>query len=142
MEEFRATEIFLNDDLGEYGNPEWRVNLTNIFDVGDWSFLLQSRYISEMIYDVQEDTTEATSGFYSCVQAGDTPCLLDETMEDYWVHDVSAAWRSDTWVVRLGVRNVLDEAPPITDDNALSVLGGIGYDLLGRTVFLNVTVGL
>jgi outer membrane receptor protein involved in Fe transport len=46
------------------------------------------------------------------------------------------------WVVRVGVRNVLDEAPPITDDNALSVLGGIGYDLLGRTVFLNVTVGL
>ena len=141
-EEFRATEVFLNDDLGEYANPEWRVNLTNIFDVGDWSFLLQSRYISEMIYDVQEPTTEATSGFYTCVQAGDTPCLLDETMEDYWVHDVSAAWRSDTWVVRVGVRNVLDEAPPITDDNALSVLGGIGYDLLGRTVFLNVTVGL
>ena len=140
-EEFRATEVFLNDDLGEYGNPEWRVNLTNIFEVGDWSFLLQSRYIDEMIYDVQEPTTEATSGFYSCVQAGDTPCLLDETMEEYWVHDVSAAYRSDMWVVRLGIRNVLDEAPPLTDDNALSILGGIGYDLLGRTVFLNVTAG-
>ena len=75
------------------------------------------------------------------MQAGDTPCVLDEVMEDYWVHDVSAAWRSDMYVVRLGVRNVLDEAPPITDDNALSVLGGIGYDLLGRTVFLNLTAG-
>jgi iron complex outermembrane receptor protein len=141
-EEFRADEIFLDDDLGEYSNPKWRVNLTNIFEVGDWSFLLQSRYIDQMIYDVQEPTTEATSFFYSCVQAGDEPCLLDETMESYWVHDVSAAWRSDMYVVRLGIRNAFDNAPPLTDDNALSILGGIGYDLQGRTVFLNVTVGL
>jgi iron complex outermembrane receptor protein len=63
-------------------------------------------------------------------------------VEDYWVHDVSAAYRGDTWVVRLGVRNVLDEAPPLTNNNNLGTLAGIGYDLNGRTVFLNVTVGL
>jgi len=141
-EEFRATEIFLNNDLREFGNPEWRVNLTNIFDVGDFTFMLQSRYISEMIEDNDDPEDEDTSFFSACVQADDGPCLWYDNVDDYWVHDVSAAYRSDSWVVRLGVRNVLDEAPPLTNNNDLGTLAGIGYDLNGRTVFLNVTVGL
>ena len=157
-EEYRPDEIFLNNDLREFGNPEWRINLTNIFDVGDWTFMLQSRYMSEMIED-NDDPEDSTSSFFSpCIQADDGfvgfpdqdpitgipdgRCRWYDNVEDYWVHDVSAAYRGDTWTARLGVRNVLDEAPPLTNNNNLGTLAGIGYDLNGRTVFLNVTVGL
>ena len=141
-EEFRATEVFLDNDLREFGNPEWRVNITNIFEVGDWSFLLQSRYISEMIEDNDDPEDPVTTFFSPCVQAGDTPCLSYDNVDDYWLHDVSAAWRNGMYVVRAGVRNVFDEAPPLTNNNDLGTLGGIGYDLRGRTVFLNITLAL
>lgn len=154
-EEFRATEIFLNDDLGEFGNPEWRLNVTNIFDIGDWRLLFQSRYTGSMIEDNDDAEDAVTSGFSPCIQAGDTftgfpnqdpatglpdgTCRSYDNLESYWVHDVSASWRSDSYVVRFGFSNVLDEPPPLTNNNALSVLGGIGYHLTGRTMFVNVT---
>jgi len=141
-EEFRATEIFVNDNLREFGNPEWRGNLTNIISWRDWSFLWQTRYIGEQIEDNDDPEDPVTSGFSPCVQADDTPCLSYDDLEDYWVHDVAASWRTDSYVIRFGVNNVFDEAPPLTNNNNLSTLGGIGYDLRGRTVFLNVTVGM
>ncbi|MEM9401292.1 MAG: TonB-dependent receptor [Pseudomonadota bacterium] len=141
-EEFRADEIFLDNDLREFGNPEWRVNVTNIVDVADWRFILQSRFIDDMIEDNDDPEDETTSFFNPCVQAGDGPCLSFDNLDTYWVHDLSAAWRSDSYIVRFGVRNLFDEAPPLTNNNSLGLLGGIGYDLQGRTLFLNVTAGL
>ena len=138
-EEFRATEIFVDNDLREFGNPEWRVNLTNIFDVGDWRFLLQSRYTGAMIEDNDDPEDETSSFFDPCIQADDGPCFWYDNVESYWVHDMSTSWRSDSYVVRFGVSNVLDDAPPLTNNNDLGTLGGIGYDLLGRTLFLNVS---
>ncbi|NNL47069.1 MAG: TonB-dependent receptor, partial [Acidimicrobiia bacterium] len=105
-EEFRATEIFVDNDLREFGNPEWRVNLTNILEYGDWSFLWQARYIGSQIEDNDDPEDESTSGFNPCVQAGDGPCLSFDNLEDYLVHDISGTWRSDSYVVRLGVSNL------------------------------------
>lgn len=140
-EEFRVTETFLNNRLREYGNPEWRVNLTNVIGVGDWTFLLQSRYISTMIEDNDDPFDLVTSGLNPCVQAGDTPCIQLDNLEPYWVHDATVAWRADNMIIRFGVSNVLDDAPPLTNNNSLGSLGGLGYDIGGRTVFGNVTIG-
>lgn len=140
-EEFRATETFLNDQLREFGNPEWRVNLTNVFNFGDWTILLQSRYISSMIEDNDDPEDEQTSFFNPCVQAGDTPCLSYDNLDPYWVHDATVAWRSDDLVVRVGISNVFDDAPPYTNNNNLGSLGGLGYDIGGRTLFGNITIG-
>jgi len=141
-EEFRATEIFLDDDLNEFGNPEWRVNLTNIFEYGDWRFLWQTRYIGAMIED-NDDPEDGTSSFFDpCMQADDAPCFWYDNVGSYRVHDFSTAWRGDLFMVRFGVTNVFDDAPPLTNNNSLGSLGGIGYDFRGRTVFLNVTAAL
>ena len=164
-EEFRATEIFIDDDLGEFGNPEWRLNLTNILEYGDWSFLWQSRYIDSQIEDNDDPEDSTASGFNPCIQAGDTfmgfpdqdpitgipdgRCRSFDNADDYMVHDMSVAWRGESYVVRFGVTNVFDEAPPLTNNNELfdtvangAGVGGVGYDLRGRTVFLNVSAGL
>jgi len=143
-EEYSATEIIIDNDLNEFGNPEWRLNVTNIFEYRDWSFLWQTRYIDAMIEDNLDigDEDGSTSGLYVCNRAGDTPCLWYDDVQSYRVHDVSAAWRGDSFTVRLGVTNVFDDAPPLTMNNDLGSLGGLGYDFRGRTVFLNVTAGL
>jgi iron complex outermembrane receptor protein len=160
-EEFRATEIFLNDNLTEFGNPEWRLNVTNVVEWRDFSFLWQYRYIDAMIEDVEDltDQDDTSSGFNPCIQAGDTftghpyiedgRCVQFDDVGSYTVHDVAAAWRGDSMTVRFGVSNVFDDAPPITNNNSLfdsaangSGVGGLGYDFRGRTFFLNVTVGL
>ncbi|RIJ14390.1 TonB-dependent receptor [Henriciella mobilis] len=150
-EQFLVDGIFVDDDLGEYGNPEWRLNFTNILNWNDYRLLFQSRYIGEMIEDNDDPFDQVTSGFNPCVQAGDqfpagspqapngAACISYDNAEEYWVHDMSVAWQGDTLIVRGGISNVFDEAPPLTNNNDLGTLGGIGYDLGGRTLFLNVT---
>lgn len=130
-----------NDNLGEYGNPEWRLNLTNIFQYSDYSFLFQSRYIDSMIEDnvAAQRNEVTTSGFSPCVQAGDGPCLQFDDLDSYWVHDMSVRYETGTWVLRGGISNVFDDAPPLTTNNGIGNLAGIGYDIGGRTLFFNVT---
>lgn len=141
-EEFQVNEVFVDDNLEEFGNPEWRLNLTNIVGYGDWQVLWQSRYISSMIEDNDDPEDEQTSFFNPCVQAEDGPCLSFDNLSDYWVHDASITWRGESIVVRGGVNNVFDNAPPLSNNNSLGAIGGIGYDLGGRTLFLNLSVAL
>ncbi len=141
---FEAAGVRIDDDLTEYGNPEWRLNLTNVFSWNDWRFLWQSRWIDEMVEDVRPDerNEEIQSNFYTCFNAAlanDRPCLQVDGLENYWVHDISLAWEGDTMIVRGGVSNIFNNAPPNTDNPELSNIGGIGYDLGGRTLFLNIT---
>lgn len=141
QEEFLADGTEIDDELTEYGNPEWRLNFTNIVSWNDYRVLFQSRFIDSMVEDTNPDerNEEGTSGFYPCVVAGDTPCLQYDGLENYWVHDLSLAWEGDTTVIRGGISNIFDESPPRTDNPELGNIGGIGYDLGGRTLFLNVT---
>ncbi|MFC3093818.1 TonB-dependent receptor [Alteromonas sediminis] len=144
-EEIRIAETFIDNDMMEFGNPEWRVSLTNIFSLGDFNFVWQSRYISRMIEDNDDPEDAQTSFFNPCRQANDftdeVACLSYDNLDPYWVHDASLTWSRDEMTVRVGINNVFDEAPPYTNNNALSSIGGIGYDLGGRTVFGNITVG-
>ena len=62
----------------------------------------------------------------------------------YYLHSLSLTYRSPTgdFVVRGGSRNIFNEEPPLVDGNEIFSIrarpyGGYGYDLLGRTVFLN-----
>jgi len=156
----------LDTDRGEFGNPEWRLNLTNVASWNDFRFIFQSRFIDSQVENfLNEDATDGTellagdvdiegltSGFGSCVQTlgrfaadgdpsfpGGFNCIQLDGLDSYWVHDMSVAYAYDTWAVRVGVNNLFDTAPPLTDNNDLANLGGIGYDIGGRTYFANVT---
>lgn len=140
-EEFVIAGTIINDQLGEYGNPEWRINLTNQLRYEDFAFLFQSRYIGSMIEDNDPALRNepVTTFFSNCVQAGEASCTQYDGLEEYWVHSASVALARDTYVIRLGVNNLFDDAPPLTDNSNLANLGGIGYDTGGRTFFANLT---
>lgn len=139
-EEIRVADIFVLDRLGTFGNPKWRASLTGIVGYGDWSFLWQSRYIGrQRAFTDRRDPLIQTSPLFPCVADGDGPCTRLEDLDNYWVHSLSASWRGANSIVRVGVNNVFNDQPPRTTFNSLGDLGGIGYDLSGRTYFANVT---
>ena len=150
IEEIVVDGVIINDQLTEYGNPEWRLNLTQSLRWKDFGFIFQSRYLSSMVENLNEDgsvDTDAVTTFFSrCVQTlgafddnGDPNCLQEDGLDDYWLHNASISYATDSVVLRLGMNNVFDTAPPLTDNNDLGSLGGIGYDIGGRTFFANVT---
>ncbi len=147
IEEFVVTGININDQLNEYGNPEWRLSLTNALRWKDFSFLFQSRFLDSMIEDNDPDlrNEDVTTGFSRCVQTegrgpvGNRNCTQFDGLASYWVHNASVGYATDTINIRMGVNNVFNTAPPLTDNNDLGNLGGIGYDIGGRTFFASVT---
>jgi len=95
---------------------------------------------------LEERNDPVTTFFSRCVQAlgafddnGDPNCRQFDDLDDYWVHNASVSYARDSYVFRVGVNNVFDTAPPLTDNNDLGSLGGIGYDIGGRTYFVNAT---
>ncbi len=148
-EEFTVDGIIIDDDFREYGNPEWRVNITHMIGFGDWLVMFQSRYISDMIEDNDDPYDPSYSFFSPCRQAGDydadnpddesVQCNSYDQLDSYWLHDISGQWSSDDYIVRIGMINVFNDAPPLTNNNDLGNLAGIGYNITGRTVFLNIT---
>ena len=136
-EEYLADGVEIDDDLTEYGNPEYRASLTHVLGFKDWRVLWQTRYISEFIEDTSDPEDPTTSSLNPCIQAGDGPCIVLEDSPEYFVHDMSVSYLYDTWAFRAGVNNVFDEAP-FSQTNVDSVRG-TGYDLTGRTFFVNVS---
>ena len=72
---------------------------------------------------------------------GDENCRDVGFAENYFVHDMSVYYRGDVWTLGAGLRNVFNEAPPSVDGSEVfsfnNVPFGAGYDILGRTLFLN-----
>lgn len=148
VEEAVIEGVIINDQLSEYGNPEWRLNFTQSLTWKDFGFLFQSRYLSSMVENniLEERNDPVTTGFSRCVQTlgrfddnGDPNCRQFDDLADYWLHSASLSFARDSYVLRVGVNNVFDTAPPLTDNNDLGSLGGIGYDIGGRTYFVNAT---
>ncbi|WP_019959861.1 TonB-dependent receptor domain-containing protein [Woodsholea maritima] len=137
-EEYLAEGTQINDDLGEFGNPRWRLSYTNVLSYKDMSFIFQSRFVDNFIEANDDPIDEVTSGLNPCVQAGEAECWSYDDAGDYWVHDMSARYDMGDWIMRGGISNVFDEAPDLTNNNG-SPIRGVGYDLRGRTFFLNVT---
>mgnify|MGYP001799279100 CR=1 FL=1 len=120
-------EASIDDNLGEPEFPEWRVNTSVAAGYGDWTARWFTRFISEG----QDDSLNSEPGQE-----------VDFT-DDYFVHNASISYSPGTWSVTVGVENVFDEAPPLVhDDGTFSVRNvpiGVGYDVFGRTAFVQVS---
>ena len=131
---------------GEWGYSEWRA-LGQVRLAWDrWRFNWQTRYLGAVAQDVDavDEFSDAFTNSDTCLGPPDDELCRDlgET-GSYMVHNVSLFYEEDNWTLGMGVRNLEDKAPPLADPS--EVLGvkarpiGYGYDVLGRTFFVNAS---
>ena len=122
--------------LGEIGFPEWRGSLRSNLDVGNFTFFWQTRYIG---VNEASESPSATVGDRATVK-----------VPEYYISDASVSYEADSWTFRIGMQNVFDEDPPLLDQDAGDVTNignvsprnvplGVGYDQIGRRVFVGVS---
>ena len=151
-------DVFINDDggvdvdidTGEFGVPKWKGRMAFRADINDWRATWSTRYISSVREDptTQLDFSDVAGDSDTCLGAanGDVDCRDVGFAENYFVHDMSVYYRGDVWTLGAGLRNVFDEAPPEVDSGAVfafrNIPFGSGYDIFGRTLFLNAVYRL
>jgi len=121
-----------NEFTGDIGIPEWRASLRGNLEIGNFTYFWQTRYIG--IQDDLENPPSAT--------VGDQPVVK---VPEYLISDVSATYTADDWSFRIGLQNVFDEDPPLVDQDATGNISarnvplGVGYDQIGRRLFVGVS---
>ena len=120
------------------------------FMVDNWELAWRSRFIGEFAADPDDvivSTNQTHTG--ACrilggpVNTGaNGPCVDKAFGDSVWYHDLSLTYDRDEWSTTLGVRNLLDEEPPLIDQGSgparMNIVVQSTYDLFGRRAFLNV----
>ena len=137
--------------VGDSGFPEWRANLNARLETGPVSFFYGLTYIGEQDADRRAVTGELRGTApdlrdYSLPDGARLPTdTIVSKIDDYYLSTISVEYNADTWNATLGLSNVFDEDPPLVDQNSFNpflvgnVPAGTGYDILGRSLFLQVT---
>ena len=132
---------------GEPAFPEWNGRMSLRAAVGDWRITWSTRYISSVNQD--PDGVDPFDNIFDGVadtclgpENGDVNCRDIGFLENYFTHDMSVYWFGDSWTVGAGVRNLTNQAPPFVDGTEVLSVNNApvssGYDLFGRTAFLNL----
>jgi iron complex outermembrane recepter protein len=148
-----ASTLFTDDDgainyddaSGEFGYPDWRASLQVAARIDDLRFAWNTSYIGSVEQDVDGiDEFDDISGIADTCLGGSVDVLCRDVgyASKYMNHSFSVSYLHDDYTIRLGMRNVFDTAPPMVDSSEVLSANnapiGSGYDLQGRTVFLNV----
>jgi iron complex outermembrane receptor protein len=136
------------DYAGEWGFPSWKGETTLAVRWEKWRVQLRSNFTAAVeqevlgidpfsdIYDSQ-----STGTFGDTCLGTPVTCRDVGFAEDYWIHTLSARYSEDNWGVSVGVRNLQDKAPPMVDGSEVTSKNnaaiGYGYDMMGRTIFVN-----
>lgn len=133
------------DDLAEeWGFPSWKGESQMRVEYDKWRIQLRSNFIAAVQQDV-EDIDEFSDIFGTsdtCLGApDDLQCRDVGFAKDYMIHTLSVSYIEDNWAVTLGARNVFDKAPPRVDGTEITSVNnaaiGYGYNMMGRTIYLN-----
>lgn len=133
-----------DDDAGEIGNPEWRATLNTRLLYNDWTFFWRARYIGQQTA-VGSAIPDNCLGPDTATGTADRTVNRCFTVPDIYYHDLSVNYEYDTWVIRVGINNIMDQDPPRIDEDVTATMDrrqvpiGVGYDRVGRSVFLNLT---
>ncbi len=144
-------DVSSDSDLGDFGFPEWEGQGVFRADVGDYRATWSTRYIGSVETDPD---VRAANDFDNWIEglgqtclgplAGDVNCRPVGEADNYFRHDFSIYYRGDVWTLGAGARNVLNEAPPKVDRRVVfsrfNVPFGAGYDINGRSYFINAAV--
>ncbi len=133
---------------GEFGFAQWSGEAIARFDYDDYRFVWRTNW---------QDGVEQDSEFideYSDIDGSTSTCggpTRDDELcrdigfaDEYAVHTASISYLGESWTLTGGIRNLFDEAPPFVDPSEVATVRGTnaprgaGYDLRGRTFFINV----
>ena len=158
--------LFIDDqgvpDFNEFQRywafAEYRGSSTVRLDYDRWRLSWTMRYVGKGEQD--PDFVDEFSDIYDNQDTGfigdtclgppdDLLCRDFSYAPSYRVHSLSGTYRGDTWLVRAGVANLLDEPPPRVDASESppyaklkNVVRGVGYDLDGRVWFVGASIRL
>ncbi|WP_298916509.1 TonB-dependent receptor [uncultured Algimonas sp.] len=163
-----AGEIIADELVGGYFLPEFTGEFSFIATLDKkWGLNWRTRYIGGQNVDEEADsdfgdalgttTTTLSDGSTDFVlptfsdtcggpAVGDVTCRDKRNAEDYFESTVSIRYSAPTWSAAIGIGNVFDQAPPEVDVTAQgggaivrsNVPVGVGYDLLGRNLFVSL----
>ncbi len=126
------------DDNGLAGDPQWVGNFDALLDVGDFEFFYGLRYVGETSNAERFGNAAQTYQFENVRYVLSTDAVV--------YHNVSVAVEPDPGlIVRFGIENLLDEAPPLVTalSGEFDTVGSVAlysqYDFFGRTAFLNIS---
>ncbi|MEQ9315360.1 MAG: TonB-dependent receptor, partial [Henriciella sp.] len=137
--------------VGDAAFPEWRANLNARLETGPFSIFYGLTYIAGTDADRDSETgdlfgTAPDGRDYALPNGARVPSTsIISAIDDYFLSTLSVEYNADTWNATLGVRNLFDEDPPLVDQNSFNatlignVPAGAGYDILGRSIFLQLT---
>ena len=112
------------------GRPEWRTRIALDWRFNSWAAGVNSNHVSEVI----DTSTTATVN-------GNPETLPVDSFRRINVY-VGYSFENDNWLngtrVRVGVRNISDEEPPLADELAHGYFGGL-HSNRGRYVFMNLS---
>ena len=135
----------VDDRVGEAGFPEWAWVLRGDFSSNNWGVSWRSRFVGEFAKDAEDinDSRNRTGQTACNVLGGPTTCIKAHAGDSIWYHDLSVTYEADEWSVTGGIRNLLDEEPPMIDQGEgparMNMVVQSGYDLFGRRFFVNAT---
>ena len=122
------------NNVGNIGRPELVGNLRTALTRGDWMYTWFMDYVGET-KNLDLSPTFTYQGY-----AGATRDLVADSA---LYHTVSVRYEQPKWSLLVGVRNLMDKAPPEVSTGAATRYGNVPafatqYDLYGRTLFARI----
>ncbi|GHG08491.1 TonB-dependent receptor domain-containing protein [Thalassotalea marina] len=131
------------DLLEDFGTPEHRLVSIFNFVSGDWNLMLKANYFSathasdDVIDTARCDTFQVNDDLGGI----ETVPVCDADAAIYV--DTSLSYAAQDFSVTFGITNLFDKAPEMVDisagSNRANMVTSSGYDLLGRSYFVNAT---
>jgi len=129
----------VTDLLGRFGFQEWTANASIGAEYDDFRLTWSTRYIGS----AQQPDSDAPGSGETCL--GNEGCRDVDFADEWFSHDVALGYNGDTFDFTIGVRNVLDEEPPLVNYDEYTTNGGnaplgAGYTpgFFGRTLFVRL----
>lgn len=124
----------IRDVIGLIENPKWTGSFDAQFGRNGWNV----RYGVEWIDATDSQAYGATLSLPETRYKLKTP--------DYFLHTASVRYKAEKFGITLGVRNIFDTDPPTMSADYGTLRGNAplysGYDLRGRSFFVNLSAGI
>ena len=121
-----------DDFNGTIGYADWNGQFDLQADIRDWTLYYGLDWIGD-----QSD--------YDYYGYDESTSIYVLSVDHVFYHDIAARYNGDGWAAQVGIQNVADDEPEMVSDwNTLwagNAAYNTGYDMRGRTFFLNITKG-